>query len=102
MQHTKQGDMTMAISKFQAYRFHERVIYDCAACGKRTRDTGHGEADCGYCKKCYVNVSAANSHSDDGHSGAVVNCPQCKESGLYIAHETKLSSRNTAWADSTD
>lgn len=88
----------MAISKFQSRRFHDHVVYTCDSCGKRTRDTGEGEADCNLCKHCFQAASAANSHSDGGCKGRVVDCPQCSE-WFDVKKEKALDCRNTDWAD---
>ena len=39
-------------------------IYTCADCGKLTRDTGHGEADCGMCANCYEIATWVNGIND--------------------------------------
>ena len=39
-------------------------VYECADCGKRTRDTGKGEGSVGLCAACYDAAEAANAASD--------------------------------------
>lgn len=35
--------------------------YICLCCGKKTRDTGHDEASCCLCKKCYEEALEDNT-----------------------------------------
>lgn len=39
-------------------------IYTCADCGKRTRDTGRGEAAAGLCANCFDAAETANLVND--------------------------------------
>lgn len=41
-------------------------VYTCECCGKRTRETGEGESDCGLCLYCYTEGGLINMLSD-GH-----------------------------------
>ena len=52
--------------------------YTCGECGKRTRDTGHGEAPLMLCKRCYVLASVYNVHDDNAHAGPFESCPECR------------------------
>ena len=50
---------------------HNRFLYgsgafNCDACGKLTRDTGHNEADHRFCKNCLFNMYVENAESDYG------------------------------------
>lgn len=47
-------------------------VYNCEECGKRTRDTGIGEAGVGLCATCYRAAEQANADSDDGPSSAAM------------------------------
>jgi len=49
-------------------RINSKGTYNCAICGKLTRDTGHGEADVdtGYCKKCLLECYMENAFNDYG------------------------------------
>ena len=52
--------------------------YTCASCGKRTRDTGGGDAvHVRMCEACYDYAGWENTHSDMGHGVAVDNDPNC-------------------------
>lgn len=53
--------------------------YTCRLCGKQTRDTGHDEASCQLCRRCYEFASWENTHSDE-HDGDNTDphCPLCK------------------------
>lgn len=39
--------------------------YKCADCGKTTRETGHGESDCGLCYRCMQNAEIENYVNDN-------------------------------------
>jgi hypothetical protein len=57
------------------------TTYECMECGKRTRDTGRGEAGTDLCWKCYRLAELENEHSDNGHAhngGYVSDCPICQ------------------------
>jgi hypothetical protein len=41
--------------------------YTCEECGKRTRDTGAGEASCNLCRFCYEVNEWVNSVNDGDH-----------------------------------
>lgn len=46
-------------------RFHRGSgCYKCQECGKMTRDTGHDEAGCQLCRKCYELSGLENSLND--------------------------------------
>ena len=61
--------------------FHSNTTYVCGICGKRTRDTGYGEAGNDSCKRCYVESGLENQHNDRGHDATVFEagyrCPAC-------------------------
>lgn len=48
------------------YNRFQAGTYTCALCSKLTRDTGNGEADLGYCKKCLFECYMENAESDYG------------------------------------
>lgn len=63
--------------------------YNCFSCGKRTRDTGQGEASLELCLACMNESERVNYHSDQDHDrtlGSIVDprdCSLCrKELGL--------------------
>lgn len=47
-------------------RINGAGTYNCSLCNKLTRDTGHGEADLGYCKKCLFECYMENAEADYG------------------------------------
>lgn len=47
-------------SKFQK----NTAVYICAECGKKTRDTGKGEAEVEMCATCYTEAQKQNAISD--------------------------------------
>ena len=51
--------------------------YICGNCGKKTRETGSGESDCGLCLNCFELSGLENQHSDEGHSGNFKVCSVC-------------------------
>ena len=69
----------MAHRTFQRNNFGGSGCYDCGACGKKTRDTGRGEAGVQLCLACYVQACRENRHSDDDHDGPLDTCPICAE-----------------------
>jgi ribosome-binding protein aMBF1 (putative translation factor) len=57
----------MAKSKFQPRGIGAHAkggVYTCDFCGKRTRETGHGESDLGICADCYLKAGDENAVSD--------------------------------------
>ncbi len=53
--------------------------YVCINCGKRTRDTGHGEGGTDLCRACLDEAELENAHSDGEHNGAPMKgCPECE------------------------
>jgi tRNA G26 N,N-dimethylase Trm1 len=40
---------------------HYKPVYTCNTCGRRTRETGHGEADCEMCAYCFLVAGLQNS-----------------------------------------
>lgn len=67
------------VSKFQGG--HGESTYICEYCGKRTRDTGYGEAGSHSCKKCWIEGGLENEHSDFSHDSIQfedgIKCPTC-------------------------
>lgn len=55
--------------------------YECIGCGKKTRETGECESNCGLCRDCFEREGWRNEHSDNDHenTGAVEGCPFCEE-----------------------
>ncbi len=47
-------------------RFGNSGAYKCLLCNKMTRDTGHGEAELEYCKKCLFQCYMVNAGADYG------------------------------------
>ena len=47
-------------------RINGNGTYHCAICNKLTRDTGNGEAELGYCKKCLLECYMENAQADYG------------------------------------
>ncbi len=39
-------------------------VYICSICGKKTRDTGHGEGSVGICRDCYIEQEEYNQSLD--------------------------------------
>lgn len=72
-------EMTAQSRKFN--RFGRRGCYQCARCGKQTRDTGNGEASVEHCARCLHIEEARNSHNDNGFAieqhQANKLCPVC-------------------------
>ena len=56
--------------------------YTCAACGKRTLDTGRDEAGVGLCIACYDAAGHENAHYDGHHAETPEPaCPLCQQEG---------------------
>lgn len=54
-------------------------VYTCAACGKKTRDTGDTGGGRDWCSRCFNVMSQANSHNDNDHVGPMHECAECKD-----------------------
>jgi hypothetical protein len=50
---------------------------NCAACGKPTHRGIEGYSDAEMCRPCLAESLYENQHSDDGHTGAMKDCPVC-------------------------
>jgi rubrerythrin len=49
----------------------------CAVCGKLTHSTIAGYSGLELCRKHLAEALYENQHSDDGHTGAMKDCPVC-------------------------
>jgi len=49
------------------------TIYECECCGKRTRNTGHGEEAVELCLRCYIESLIQNAVSDYNLKEAIEN-----------------------------
>ena len=54
-------------------------LYVCRICGKKTRNTGNGEAEVRLCLSCYDDAGQENCHNDAGHEGSFYDCPVCEK-----------------------
>jgi ribosome-binding protein aMBF1 (putative translation factor) len=47
-------------------KFHKgSAVYTCEYCGKKTRDTGIGEASVNLCKSCYQAIEKENAENEN-------------------------------------
>lgn len=70
-------------------RFQPRSgCYKCVSCGKRTRDTGVGEASLELCAFCFHEATLENEHYDYGPDDEEHDkkmCPICNPGGYAKA-----------------
>ena len=54
--------------------------YKCTSCGKRTRDTGAGEAQFKLCRSCYLDQEYENAHDNGEHDDKYIeSCELCRK-----------------------
>ena len=58
--------------------FTSRGTYNCASCGKLTRDTGEGEYDAKMCRACFDRETWALGHDDHSEDNRPNDCPFCE------------------------
>lgn len=72
-------------------RFGRGGLYVCRCCGRRTRETGHGEESCELCAPCYELGGLENQHSDECADGHILDCARCGDEARHlIAKGAKL------------
>lgn len=57
-------DDTNKTANNKSSRFGRGGVFECISCGKKTRQTGHGNEDLELCIKCYDEAGEENERAD--------------------------------------